>query len=68
MTIKELKKMLESCVLPIVIIGFDRDKESIHYGSFSEFYEDKSIDEFHLLAEEPIAITKYALYIWVEEL
>ena len=68
MTIKELKKILESCVLPIVVIGFDVDKESIHYNSFNEFYVDKSIDEFHLIAEDPLSIRKYAVYIWVEEL
>ena len=68
MTIKELKDVLESCVLPIVLMGFDMDKESIHYNSFGEFYEDKSIDEFHLIDAEPLSIRYHAVYIWVEEL
>ena len=68
MTIKELKDMLECCQIPIVVIGFHDNKKPIHYASFSEFYEDKSIDEFHLIAAEPLSIRKYAVYIWVGEL
>lgn len=68
MTIKELKDMIENCSLKIIVIGFDVDKEAIHYNSFNEFYVDKSIDEFHLIKEEALAIRTYALYIWVEEL
>lgn len=68
MTIKELKDMIECSILPIIVLGFDPDKEPIHYNSFGKFYEDKSIDEFHLIDVESLAIRNHAVYIWVEEL